>query len=131
MGKQFQSLYGRQGREAIAPMERREHREETIERLESGLRRLEEEVSFQKDGIAEAMTEQDPLKRQEKLKEWEAWGTELRTAIAYLRTNVTDLPLDDRENYNKRFDDLWREVRATRRPETPSAPTTKIHSRRK
>lgn len=112
-------------------MERQKHRIDTILRLDSGLRKLEDEVSFQKDGIAEAMTEKDPVKREQKLKEWEAWGTELRTAIAYLKANVTDLPYEDRENYNTQFDDLWREVRATRRPDMPSGPITKIHSRRK
>lgn len=129
MSKQFQTLY--KSEEPISPMERRKHREETKERLESGLRKLEEEVSFQKDGIAEVMTEQDPVKREQKLKEWEAWGTELRTAIAYLKASVGDLPYEDRDGYNTQFDNLWREVRATRRPESSSGPTTKIHSRRK
>lgn len=131
MGKQFDTLLKRPSTEPIGPMEREKHRTETIRRIESGLQRLTEEVAFQEAGIAEAMTDSNQVSRERRLREWEAWGSELRTAIAYLKVDVTDLPLADRSDYSQKFDSLWQRVRATRRPEGQSGPTTKIHSRRK
>lgn len=131
MTKAFDSYIPVKAKEPIAPFERSEHRAETEREINESLGTLTSEVDFQKQGIAEAMADSDPVERERRVREWEAWGTELRGTIGYLKASIMNLPLEARKGYSDQFDDLWNHVRATRRPGGHDGPTTKIHSRRK